>query len=135
MPVAHSPALRIQSRRFSNQPDNVAAGICGNTPPFLSTNNSRTLKTQRMKRPTFHVLSQRQPSKGIQKMANTVTGLVHTSEAYNKKMVLERLGISQKFWDKMLDEGLPYTVIGHSRWVTGKDLIEHLHRKAERKQI
>ena len=52
-------------------------------------------------------------------MANTVTGLVHTSEAYNKKMVLERLGISQKFWDKMLDEGLPYTVIGHSRWVTG----------------
>ncbi len=68
-------------------------------------------------------------------MANTVTGLVHTSEAYNKKMVLERLGISQKFWDKMLDEGLPYTVIGHSRWVTGKDLIEHLHRKAERKQI
>ena len=67
-------------------------------------------------------------------MNAAVTGLVHASEACNQKMVLERLGISQKFWDKMLDEGLPYTVIGHSRWVTGKDLIEHLHRKAERKQ-
>ena len=87
-----------------------------------------------MKRPFIHALSHRQPSEGIQKMAYTVTGLVHTSEAYNKNMVLERLGISQKFWDKMLDEGLPYTVIGNSRWVTGKDLIEHLHRKAERKQ-
>ena len=67
-------------------------------------------------------------------MKSTATGLIHISEAYNKSTVLQRLGISQKFWDKMLDEGLPYTVIGHSRWVTGKDLIEHLHRKAERKQ-
>ena len=61
------------------------------------------------------------------------TGLVHADEAYSKQMVLTRLGISQKFWDKMLDEGLPYTTVGHSRWVTGKDLIEHLRRKAERK--
>ena len=60
-------------------------------------------------------------------------GLINASEAYSKRMVLERLGISQKAWDKMLDEGLPYTNVGHSRWVTGKDLIEHLSRKAERK--
>ena len=60
-------------------------------------------------------------------------GLIHGDEAYSKRMVLERLGISQKFWDKLLDEGLPYTVIGHTRWVTGKDLIEHLQRNAERK--
>ena len=64
---------------------------------------------------------------------STSEGLIHADEAYSKKMVLNRLGISQKFWDKMLDEGLPYTIVGHSRWVTGKDLIEHLRRKAERK--
>lgn len=62
------------------------------------------------------------------------TGVVHSDEAYSKRTAMQLLGISQKFWDKMLDEGLPYSVIGHSRWVTGKDLIEHLHRKAERKQ-
>lgn len=62
----------------------------------------------------------------------THSGLIHADEAYSKRMVLERLGISQKFWDKLLDEGLPYTVIGHTRWVTGKDLVEHLHRNAER---
>ena len=61
-------------------------------------------------------------------------GVIHVSEAYSKRMVLEHFGISQKFWDKMLDEGLPYTIVGHTRWVTGKDLIEHLSRNAERKQ-
>lgn len=60
-------------------------------------------------------------------------GVIHALEAYSKTMVLERLGISQKFWDKMLDEGLPYTPVGHSRWVTGQALIEHLTSKAERK--
>jgi len=60
-------------------------------------------------------------------------GLICSTEAYSKRMVLERLGISQKAWDKMLDEGLPYTNVGHSRWVTGNDLIEHLSRNAERK--
>ena len=60
-------------------------------------------------------------------------GVIKADEAYSKSMILERLGISQKFWDKMLDEGLPYTVIGHSRWVTGKALIEHLNKHAERK--
>lgn len=60
-------------------------------------------------------------------------GVIRTDEAYSKVMVLERLGISQKFWDKMLDEGLPYTVVGHSRWVTGEALIKHLNKHARRK--
>ena len=64
----------------------------------------------------------------------TVTGVINASEAYSKRSVIDRLGISQKYWDKMLDEGLPYTTVGHSRWVTGKNLIEHLSRNAERKQ-
>jgi hypothetical protein len=60
--------------------------------------------------------------------------VIRCDEAYSKRAVLERLGISQKFWDKMLDEGLPYTIVGHSRWVIGKDLIDHFSRNAERKQ-
>ncbi|MEZ6064058.1 MAG: hypothetical protein R3C19_27245 [Planctomycetaceae bacterium] len=65
---------------------------------------------------------------------NRNAGVISVHEAYSKHSVLQRLGISQKFWDRMLDDGLPYTVIGHSRWVTGQDLIEHLSRNAERKQ-
>ncbi len=61
------------------------------------------------------------------------TGLIRRDEAYSKRMVLERLGISQKFWDKMIAEGLPYTVVGHTRWVTGEALITHLTRNEERK--
>lgn len=61
------------------------------------------------------------------------TGLINANEAYSKKMILLRLGISQKFWDKMLDDGLPFTVVGHSRWVIGSALIEHFKRKAVRK--
>lgn len=59
--------------------------------------------------------------------------VISAHEAYSKRTVLQRLGISQKFWDKMLDEGLPYTVVGHSRWVSGADLIKHFSSKAERK--
>ena len=59
--------------------------------------------------------------------------MIRLDEAYSKRVVLERLGISQKFWDKMLDEGLPYTVVGHTRWVTGQSLVEHLNTHAERK--
>ena len=66
-------------------------------------------------------------------MAQIDTGMIHANEAYSKRMVLQRLGISQKFWDKLLDEGLPYTPVGHSRWVTGQALIEHLSRNAEKK--
>ena len=61
------------------------------------------------------------------------SGVIRSDEAYSKNMVLQRLGISQKFWDKMLSEGLPYTSVGHTRWVTGQALIEHLSRNAERK--
>ncbi|MCA9171986.1 MAG: topoisomerase II [Planctomycetales bacterium] len=66
-------------------------------------------------------------------MTKNIHGVIRADEAYSKSMILERLGISQKFWDRMLDEGLPYTVIGHSRWVTGQALIEHLNKNAERK--
>ena len=66
-------------------------------------------------------------------MKNTPVGMVNADDAYSKEELLSRLAISQKFWDKMLDEGLPYTVVGRSRWVTGKALIEHLSRHAERK--
>jgi hypothetical protein len=67
-------------------------------------------------------------------MANHLTGTIRADEAYSKTIAMERLGISQKFWDKMLDEGLPFTNVGHSRWVTGKDLLDHFSRKSETKQ-
>ena len=60
-------------------------------------------------------------------------GTICEHEAYSKQEFLRRLGVSQKVWYKMLDEGLPYMIVGHTRWVTGKDLIEHFSRNAERK--
>jgi len=33
----------------------------------------------------------------------------------------------------MLDEGLPFAVVGHTRWVTGEDVLNYFHRKSERK--
>ncbi len=63
----------------------------------------------------------------------SVTGVINAEEAYSKRAVLQRLGISQKFWDKLLDEGLPYTNVGHTRWVTGRDLIEHLENHSQTK--
>ena len=68
-------------------------------------------------------------------MADRATGIIRSDEAYSKQMVLQKLGISQKFWDKMLDDGLPYANVGHTRWVTGQALIEHLSRNAERKNL
>lgn len=68
-------------------------------------------------------------------MKTTSTGLIRADEAYSKTMVLQRLGISQKFWDKMLDDGLPYTHVGHTRWVVGSDLLAHLQRHATTKQV
>ena len=47
--------------------------------------------------------------------------------------VLQRLGVSQKVWDKMLDEGLPFIPVGHTRWVTGQDLIQHLRKNSQTK--
>lgn len=65
---------------------------------------------------------------------NESLGLIRADEVYSKQEILRRLRISQKFWDKMLDEGLPFSNVGHQRWVTGRDLIEHLQRNAERKR-
>ena len=67
-------------------------------------------------------------------MQSKPLGLINSDEAYSKAMVLQRLGISQKFWDRMLDEGLPYTVVGHTRWVTGQQLIEFLKKHSTTKQ-
>ncbi len=60
-------------------------------------------------------------------------GTINTHEAYSKQEILRRLGVSQKVWDKMLNDGLPFTQVGHQRWVHGKDVIEHFSRQAKRK--
>ncbi len=62
------------------------------------------------------------------------TGVIRADEAYSKSMILQRLGVSQKFWDKLLDEGLPFASVGHTRWVSGRQLIDHLERRAMTKQ-
>ena len=67
-------------------------------------------------------------------MSKDSPGVISAHDAYSKREVLIRFRISQRFWDKMLDEGLPYSPVGHTKWVTGKDLIEYLNRKAERKK-
>ncbi len=56
------------------------------------------------------------------------SGVIRMDEAYSKKELLARLGVSQRFWDQMLDEGLPFSPVGHTRWVTGHDVIEYLRR-------
>lgn len=61
-------------------------------------------------------------------MNGNATGVIRHDEAYSKAMILQRLGISQKFWDKMLDDGLPYTNVGHARWVAGSDLIQYFQK-------
>jgi hypothetical protein len=66
-------------------------------------------------------------------MAGNLTGVINAHEAYSKHEVMSRLGISQRFWDSMLDEGLPFTNIGHGRWVTGQALIEYMTEHSERK--
>lgn len=71
--------------------------------------------------------------KGIQMSTKELVGVIKATEAYSKKMVLRLLETSQKTWDKMLDDGLPFTEVGHTRWVTGQALIEYFIRKAKRK--
>ncbi|QDT26381.1 hypothetical protein Enr10x_16820 [Gimesia panareensis] len=66
-------------------------------------------------------------------MHKNLGGVIHAAEAYSKAMVLQRLGISQRFWDKLLDQGLPYTIVGHTRWVTGQNLILHLEKNSHTK--
>lgn len=46
-------------------------------------------------------------------------GVIRKDEAYSKTTLLQRLGIGQPFWDRMIEEGLAFVQIGHSRWVTG----------------
>lgn len=67
-------------------------------------------------------------------MSGDVTGIIRAEEAYSKAMVLSRLGISQKFWDKMLDDGLPYAAVGHTRWVLGYELIRFLEKHSTTKR-
>ena len=66
-------------------------------------------------------------------MSKLPTGVINAHEAYSKNEVLNRLGISQRFWDQMLDNGLPYANIGHSRWITGQSLIEYMTKHSETK--
>lgn len=66
-------------------------------------------------------------------MSKLPTGVINASEAYSKIEVMNRLGISQSFWDKMLNDGLPYANIGHSRWITGQSLIEYMNKHSETK--
>ena len=67
-------------------------------------------------------------------MKSKYTGVIRADEAYGKLTVLERLGVSQKFWDKLLNDGLPFTNVGHTRWVSGRQLIDHLEKTSTTKQ-
>lgn len=67
-------------------------------------------------------------------MPNHPNGLIRGDEAYSKLVVLERLGVSQKFWDQMLNAGLPFSPVGHGRWVLGADLLEFFKRHSITKQ-
>lgn len=60
-------------------------------------------------------------------------GVISASEAYSKTELMLRLNISQKFWDKMLNDGLPVAQMGHAKWVTGQNLIAYLDRTAGQK--
>jgi hypothetical protein len=66
-------------------------------------------------------------------MAHTTTGTINSHESYSKQTVLQRLGISQKFWDKMIADGLPVCSIGHQKWITGQALIDYMNRNAQTK--
>lgn len=66
-------------------------------------------------------------------MPKQPVGVINAYEAYSKHELMSRLGISQRFWDQMLDNGLPYASIGHARWVTGQSLIEYMTRHSETK--
>ena len=66
-------------------------------------------------------------------MKSRHTGVIRADEAYSKMAVIERLGVSQKFWDKLLDDGLPFTNVGHTRWISGRQLIDHLEKHSTTK--
>ena len=60
-------------------------------------------------------------------------GMIRADEAYSKHELMQRLGISQRFWDQMLDSGLPFTNIGHSCWVTGQAILEFMAKHSATK--
>jgi len=60
-------------------------------------------------------------------------GMINAHEAYSKQEAMNRLGISQRFWDLMLDNGLPYANVGHARWVTGQALLDYINTHSETK--
>lgn len=60
-------------------------------------------------------------------------GVIRANEAYSKRELISRLGISQRTWDKMLDNGLPFAEIGHERWVWGHKIIEYIEKYSKQK--
>jgi hypothetical protein len=61
------------------------------------------------------------------------TGVIKADELYSKQELFNRMGISQKTWDKLLSEGLPYAELGNSRWVSGQALLDYFERVSKRK--
>ena len=61
-------------------------------------------------------------------------GVIRADEAYSKAELFQRLVISQNFWDQMLNNGLPFSQVGKSRWVRGQDLLDYFSRIAQQKQ-
>jgi len=66
-------------------------------------------------------------------MSQENRGVIRADEAYSKATLMTRMNISQRTWDKLLDEGLPYTQIGHNRWVAGSLVLEYLNRHSTTK--
>lgn len=60
-------------------------------------------------------------------------GVIKADELYSKQELFNRMGISQKTWDKMLSEGLPYAELGNSRWVSGQALLDYFERVSKLK--
>jgi hypothetical protein len=65
--------------------------------------------------------------------SKSLASVISSNEAYAKHELMSRLNISQKFWDKMLDDGLPCALVGHTKWVTGRQVIEYLETHSEMK--
>ena len=66
-------------------------------------------------------------------MSKESFGVIRADEAYSKSELLNRLGISQKFWDLMLDNGLPHSNVGHAKWVLGADVLNYMRRSSVRR--
>jgi len=66
-------------------------------------------------------------------MSQENRGVIRADEAYSKAALMDRLNISQRTWDKLLEEGLPYTKVGHRRWVVGSQVLEYLNRNSTTK--